>query len=247
MWGRALESAPVLGTSGEVVRRLYPDEVLPISPAGAAWYRVSGGRVQRASLQPIGAIATKSPAPEIGDVAQVVAPYAVVRAWCAPDAPQKARVGWGGTALVEDRLSADGEDWLGLRFPEMPVLLWSPAQTWRASGIHSAAGSTALRIDRQARQAELIEADRVAWTTPVALPADLRPGQYALTGRSSVAQRAATGAPWELDFGAWRLHGAYWHNRFGDSGYHTASGVLEVPVLGAQALYAQTLMAAEVV
>ncbi|HYO89214.1 MAG TPA: hypothetical protein VER79_11235 [Candidatus Limnocylindrales bacterium] len=248
LWCRVLEAAPVRGAAGEVTRWLFPDEVLPVTDAGGSWYAVSGGRVQRASVQPIACGSNAwAPFPQVGDVVQVTSPYAVVRAWCAADAPQKARIGWGGTAVVADHLLDSDECWLGLRFSDMGALMWSPALAWSTVEPIMAAGSASLRIDRRTSQLVLLKADRVLWMAPVELPLDLVAGRYALLGRTPVARAAEPGAPWELDFGAWHLHGAYWHNQFGNERYASAPGIIEAPVLVARALYAQALTSAEII
>jgi hypothetical protein len=245
--GRALEAAPVLDAAGRAARTLYPDEIVPIAPEGENWYAVEGGRVARASVQPISAAAGWSAFPAIGALAQVSAPYALVRGWCAADAPIKARIGWGGTARVEDMLALDDAPWLGLRFHETDPLWWSSASAWRPVTLDAAAGEAVLQIDRRARTAALLKEGRALWRTPILLPGAMPADEYALRGRSPFARAGEPGAPWELDYGAWRIQGAYWHNRFGDARTLAASGAVEASVLAAQALYAAAPAIARVV
>lgn len=248
LYGRAFEAAPVFRRAGEIMRYLFPDEIVPIRPVDDDWYSAEGGRVRRANVQPI-SVSTSWPAiPDIGTVAQVSAPYAPVRAWCAPDAPLKARVGWGGTAIIEDRLSNEAGEWLGLYLPETDTLSWSPARAWcAANDLSSVDNSATLQIDRQARTAALLYRERVLWRADVALSRGLRAGDYVLNGRNPVARTAEPCAPWELDFGAWRLHGVYWHNHFGEAAFQPSSGNIETSVLAAQAIYAHAPAVAHVI
>jgi hypothetical protein len=236
--GRALEAAPVVDGAGRAARTLFPDEIVPIAPAGDGWYAVKGGRVRRTSLQPISAEAGWAAFPTAGDVAQVSAPYALARGWCAADAPVQARIGWGGTALVADGLALGDAQWLGLRFDEAGSVLWSPADAWRKADMPDEGADGVLVIERRARTAALVTEGRALWRTPVVLPRAVPAGEYALRGRSPVARASEPGAPWELDYGAWRIYGAYWHNRFGEAQGWAGTEAVEVSVLAARALYA---------
>lgn len=248
LYGRAFEAVPVIGGAGETVRQLFPDEVVTIAPADEGWYAVEGGRVQRAALQPISVTAGGPDFPAVGAVVQVSAPYALVRAWCAPDAPLRARVGWGGVAVIEDRLSDGADEWLGLRLPGAGSLSWTLVRAWRsADRSPEASHATVMQIDRRTRTAALLRSGRVLWRTRLALPDDLQAGEVVLNGRRPVGQTAVPCAPWELDFGAWRLHGAYWHNHFGEPACRPSSGNIEASVLAAQALYAHAPAAAQVI
>lgn len=233
--GRVLEPANLFNDAGHLVRRVFPDEIVSIRSVEPSWYGVAGGRLPRAAVQPVAALADW-PAPAGSGLVTVAAAYAALRRWCAADAPLAARLGWGAAAEAVDELEmADGR-WLGLRLPDISEPVWSPAAAWTTAGTKAQPGEAELVLDRAQRRLTVLQRGVVAWTSEAAIPLDLPAGRWPLVRRETVGRGAQPGAPWELDFGAWRLHGAYWHNRFAEATYHAPAGAVEVPVLAAQAL-----------
>lgn len=247
LWGRALEAVPVTDRWGRTAGTLLPDAVTPLEPLDATLVKLPDGYAARRSFQPL-ALAAGWAAPLVAGWVQVAAPYAALRRWCAPDAPLVARPGWGAVLFASERLTVDGLDWLGLGAAEGDVIGWSLAETWTPAGIDTPPGSDAwLVVEREQRQIRVLRDETVLWAAGAALPADLTAGDYALTGRSPTDSTAQTGAPWAIDFGAWRIHGAYWHNCFSAADDPSPSGVVELPVLAARALYSLPVRAARVV
>ncbi|MBL8147682.1 MAG: hypothetical protein JNL34_14990, partial [Anaerolineae bacterium] len=211
LWGRALETVPITDGWGSTVRVLLPDAVTPITPLDAAMVRLPGGYAARRAFQPVARLAEWA-APTVPGWVQVAAPYAALRAWCAPDAPLAARPGWGGVLYAADGLMVDGMEWLGLGSGENAMIGWSPAAAWTPAGTAVQHGSSVLLVvEREERRIRVLRDGTALWEADAALPAELPAGEYALAGRNPVDLNAQTGAPWALDFGAWRTYGAYWH------------------------------------
>ena len=228
------------------MRTLLPDEITPLRPLSASLVQLPTGRADRRCLQPIARPATAWDVPLTPGWVQVAAPYATLRAWCASDARLIARPGWGAVLFAEDRLNVDEMDWLAVRVNE--ALIWSPASAWRSIPDAGLAGEASdLVVDRAAQRVHVRQRGVDVWSAEAAVPRDLLPGTYSLLDRAPTDSAAQAGAPWLLDFGAWRMHGAYWHNSFGDAAYAAPSGVIELPVLAAQALYALSITTAQVV
>jgi hypothetical protein len=79
-------------------------------------------------------------------------------------------------------------------------------------------------VDTRAQQIEVLADDELVLRAPVAFGGDIPKGSYRLQTRKrsvkSLIDDASRiyGAPWQLDFGAFSLAGAYWHNKFGKRG-----------------------------
>lgn len=239
--GRALGAAVVYHAPGDgapVVRTLWPDSITPLLEARGDWYRVPDGWIRRELLQPM----TPYTPPDIVSLpdapfwAEVTAPVAPVRAWCAADAPLVTRVGHGGVALVIDALPADqpGMAWYGIADATGELLGWTPGVRWEViksppigEGIRpsSAAGSIEnfIEITLSTYTLTAWEDNTAVLTAPVSLGADIQPAscmiqrhQPAITWSDSMEGQTRYGVPWALDLGAAGfLTGAYWHNRFG--------------------------------
>jgi hypothetical protein len=235
LWGRALWDAPVTDGFGQAVRLVLPDEVTPLRPWSATHVQLADGRVAREALQPI-ARPARWAVPNAPGWVQVAAPYAALRRWCAPDAPLAARPGWGAVLNAVAILPVDGRDWLGLRLGD--TLVWSLAAAWRAVPVvEPEAGDALVLVERRARRVQAVQNGVALWSAEAAIPDSLAAGDYPLVGRAPSDSTVQPGAPWALDFGAWRATGAYWHNSFAAASYAPPAGLVELPVLAAEALW----------
>jgi len=136
--GRALAAAAVHSApspTAPVVRTLWPDSIASLTAVQEGWYRVPDGWVQRENLQPMTPYTPPEtvPLPDRPFWAEVAAPSAPVRAWCAADAPLVTRIGHGGVAPVIDALPADqpGLAWYGIAGADGDMLGWTPGVRWR--------------------------------------------------------------------------------------------------------------------
>ena len=134
-YGRALEAAPVFRQprpDAAQVTSLWPDSVVAITPAKGPWYHASEGYVPWAYLQPIRhqpSYPVQRP-PSLPFWAEVRAPVAVIRQWCAPEAPLVTRIGYGGVMHVVDYLPG-ATDWFGVANADGTFTGWSQALHWQ--------------------------------------------------------------------------------------------------------------------
>ncbi|MBZ0276550.1 MAG: hypothetical protein K8I60_10415, partial [Anaerolineae bacterium] len=208
-----------------VIRTLWPDSVNPILESRAGWYRLADGWVQQAMLQPMPGYQPAESKVSGGEMpfwAEVSAPVAAVRAWCAADAPLVARIGHGGMARVMDALpdQQPGGMWYGLAGESGELLGWTPGNRWRAVTVPEAVAHphiTELTVDRRSFTLTAWEDSQAVLQTQVALSPAAQSGSYTLRGRqpninSSVAETGErlVGIPWALDLGeGGLLAGAY--------------------------------------
>ncbi len=117
--GRAFSALPIYTTRNATaapIAHLWPDSVATILDRDDDWYQIAGGWVRRAGLQPM--------LPYAADTyrfvqaapfwAEVAAPVAPVRAYCAADAPLVTRIGHGGVSQVIDTLPGEPNGWYGI-------------------------------------------------------------------------------------------------------------------------------------
>lgn len=251
--GRALLAASVHArphAAAPVTGRLWPDSVVTIADAGAGWYRVAGGFVERGALQPVACCQPAGPvvAPTPPFWAEVAGPVAAVRGWCAADAPLITRIGHGGTAQViaaPPPGAASAPRWYGLADEAGALLGWAQAAQWQPAQVRPGGAALRLEITRR-HQLAVFVGERPALRAAVAAGTRLKPGTYPLR-RARIAgpplalveydSAALHGAPWQLDLGEqYRLTGAYWHNRFG--GWAPGPDI-QVPPFLARWLYQQ--------
>lgn len=239
--GRVLASSPVFATpavTAPVVRTLWPDSITPLLETRDGWYHVPDGWVRHELLQPMTPYTPPEvvPLPDVPYWAEVTAPVAPLRAWCAADAPLLGRIGHGGLALVIDALPADqpGMAWYGIADANGELLGWTPGVRWGLMKSlpvgESLRPSSAMANRENFIEIALSTYTLTAWedntailAAPVSLGTDIQPGSYAfqrcqpaITWSDSIEGQTWYGVPWAIDLGAaGLLTGAYWHNRFG--------------------------------
>jgi hypothetical protein len=217
--GRALRAAPVYPRPDhhtQPLRHLWPDSVTPLAAVTDDWYRVPKGFARRSDLQPVALqeaipVSQETPLPVWAEVGTAVA---VVRQWCAADAPCITRIGHSGIMRLVDSLPG----WYAVADHTDAVLGWSPDSNW----LPVPAISPETPVDLVLRQEMLTvyQQGQVSARAPVSLSQPLAAGMYDVTqGRPGGDQDAQTGhygAAWQLHFGpGCTLAGTYWHNDFG--------------------------------
>lgn len=220
-YGRALATIPVYAApsvDAPVLQRLWSDTVVPIVETEGGWYRLPQGYTPREGLQPmmtaVRSAETAAP-PFWGTVAGAVA---VVRAYCAANAPVVTRVGHGGVLRVVDMLSDAKTDWYAVADDENSALLgWVVASVVAPLIVDDAAPTLTLAVDAAAFRLDVYDGDLLVLTAPAAVGQALARGTYPVTTRSVAAapQQGLHGVPYAFGFGDNMLTGAYWHNRFG--------------------------------
>jgi hypothetical protein len=246
LYGRALSAVPVYPTpqSGSFAKTLWSDAVTPILSTSGAWYRLPDGYARRETLQPMLIPAERHEIPTsppfLGEVNGAVA---VVREWCAADAPLVTRIGHGGVLWVSDLLTLDGIDWYGVRDGADGALLgWTQAPSWSPATPDDAKMTLTLQIDLQAQQLHVSEGTEQLLSAGISATRSLQAGHYAITQRqpSFTSADGHYGAPWALESGSgMTLSGAYWHNQFGSVTNDTLKpdGTIELPPPLARWLY----------
>jgi hypothetical protein len=221
VYGRALGSTPVYAApslDAPILRQMWSDTVAPIMPTGDGWYGLCDGYAWHEDLQPMieRAHGTKEDIlpPAWTEVSGAIA---VVRAWCAVNAPVVARIGHGGVMRIIDQLPAESSRWYGVADSENSDLLgWSLA-VWSPVQVDAVSPYLTLVVDSATQQMTVRDGDRTLLTSPISTGRDLLPGVYPIIGRQmTLPQPDYHGAPYALAFGDdLHLAGAYWHNRFG--------------------------------
>jgi hypothetical protein len=222
--GRALSVLDVYDSpspNANVTNRLFPDSVVHIVDTLRDWYRLTNGYAKRSDIQPMMLTHQTIPTPVLPFWAEVSGSVAVVRRWCAADAPLVARIGHGGVARVVDRLPGDNYDWYAVA-DEENLLGWSSASVWTPiEETRFEEANAKLHIDTTTRQVEFLEDDRLVLRAPVVLGTTMIPGIYPIDQRKPSVMFSLDiasdgyGVPWAINFGRYFLAGAYWHNEFG--------------------------------
>jgi hypothetical protein len=250
--GRAFTLADVYSrpdTSSEVIGRLLPDAVTPITETldtarNGVWYRVArpAGYLPAEAVQPILPYSRPNVIESVGDGlwAEVVAPYSAIRQWCAGAAPIVARLGFGAVVYMIDRLVDDQRQvWYGLtNAPGSALIGWSPALQYAPWQPEVCKPLTAIVVRRGkllAYAGKHLQAE-IGYYGPALAP---------LTTPISVVQPGAAyntalplGLAWLMQLAAGpRLYGVYWHNRSGV--LRDAGPDIELSTLAARWLYAR--------
>jgi hypothetical protein len=223
VYGRALGTTPVYAaptTAAPLIDRLWSDTVVPVYGADGGWYRLIRGYARSENVQPMSAPAHQSSAAAAPPFwAEVTGALAIVRAFCAADAPVIARVGHGGVLRVIDYLPGDGIDWYGVAESDDAALLgWAQTTRWSPAQIDAAPPTLSLDVRVAAQRLTVREGDRVLLTAPISTGHDLPSGVFPVTERHPTAALPTdqVGVPWSLTFSdCVPFSGAYWHNRFG--------------------------------
>lgn len=240
--GRTLAAVPVYtrpDRHASITHYLWPDTVLPITTQSGGWYRTSDGYIEKTSVQPVMLDNSLhfSPHPQHLPIwAEVSAPAAAIRAWCAADAPLITRIGHGGVMQIIDQLPGDPH-WYGAADEHGRLLGWTQASGWRQVHPHTSQAPLEIQIDQRRLQMRVISDGATM------LRADISTGQRLLSGDYTILRHAKPGirtdchygAAWPLRFGDNHfLVGVYWHNQFGK---RTPGPAVQVPVYLAHWLY----------
>lgn len=245
VYGRALTALDVYDSllpRAVVTKRLWPDTVVRILDSVQDWYLFPDGYAKRSGIQPMALHSETAFTSSPPFWAEVGGAVAVLRRWCAADAPLVARIGHGGVAQVVDMLSGDQDDWYAVA-DENAFLGWSPATPWiPLDESTSDINAGQVYIDTSVGQLQYVQNDRLVLHAPVSFGTSLSPGIYPVQQRkrSVIFQMENTsdgyGVPWMVDFGGHSLAGAYWHNEFGSQKFTPGSSV-QVPTAVARWLY----------
>lgn len=224
-FGRALRTANVRAAAdpyARIVNRLWADSTTKIHSQHGTWLRVGDGYVAQEDLQLIEpyhpAVIVSTPS-----WVEVAAPVAVVRQWCATDAPLIARIGHGGVLRAVDRL----DDWYAIEDAQGRLLGWSQTVHWREAHYESQRGlSHWMSIDLQQHTLTAYDHDHAVVNSSIAVNPTLRRGEYVIQHQQhgGFTSDGHQGIGWHQVFGNdFSLAGVYWHNRFGSPS--TASGI----------------------
>jgi hypothetical protein len=226
-----------------VVKRLWADSVVSLLDRKGRWYRVPGGYLRHADVQPMIPYQPPSPiaTPTMPFWAEVAAPVAVLRRWCSAEAPLVARIGHGGILQVVDALQNSGGVWYSTADEHGLALGWSQALHWRpVETVTAPAAVTTLQIESESQQLTALQGEKLVLQAPLSTGVALQPGLYEIVEceRSTTQQVESTihyGAPSVIRFGnGYEIAGVYWHNRFGAP---VPGAAIQVSPLAAKWLY----------
>jgi hypothetical protein len=225
--GRALKALPVYATrnvNAQPIAHLWPDSVTSILDSNDEWYQIPGGWVRRDGLQPMQAYNAR----EYQFVnatpfwAEVAAPVAPVRAYCAADAPLVTRIGHGGVSQVIDSLPGEPNGWYGIANQQGDLLGWTQGVFWRPVQAEASSGDNhTLLIGRGSGVITAYEGEKLILEAPFSAGSGLRAGEYmtkqgAIGGLQWQAEKHYEGVSWVTKYSDDQMvAGVYWHNRFG--------------------------------
>ena len=230
--GRALTALPIFATRSVTARpvaHLWPNGITAILESDDDWYQIAGGWVRRDGLQPmlaydVGAYHFVQDAPFWAEVAAPVAP---VRAYCAADAPLVTRIGHGGVSQVIDTLPGEPNGWYGIADQAGGLLGWTQGVFWRPIDVEINSGNDhRLHLDRKRGLMTAYEGTKPVLETPFSNGAGLQAGDFrsqrgVIGGMRWHDGKSYEGVAWQTLFGnGLTIAGVYWHNRFG----HSVSG-----------------------
>ncbi|MBI1279373.1 MAG: hypothetical protein GC179_14690 [Anaerolineaceae bacterium] len=240
--GRALTTLPIYysrNLNAKPTANLWPDAITPILSHDDEWYQVPSGWVRREGLQPI--LPYDAKAYEfVGAVpfwAEVAAPVAPVRAFCAADAPLVARIGHGGVSRVIDALPGEPNGWYGIADQQGELLGWTQGVFWRPVNAEKNIGDDhRLSVDRERGLMSAYEGTKVVLEVPFSAGSGLQAGNFAtqygvIGGVSWQANKRYEGIGWQTLFGEGQMiGGVYWHNQFGHP-IHDGPAVQTTPLV----------------
>ncbi len=225
--GRALTALPVYATKNpslQPVAHLWPDSVTPILNANDEWYQVPGGWVRREGLQPMLAYDAREYQflTSMPFWAEVAAPVAPVRAYCAADAPLVTRIGHGGVSQVIDALPGEPNGWYGIADQQGGLLGWTQGVYWRRVQAEDNLGHDhTLFISLNSGLMTAYEGNKSILEAPFSAGLGLQAGEYTtkqgiIGGAQWQAEKRYEGLSWLTNIGDKQMiAGVYWHNRFG--------------------------------
>jgi hypothetical protein len=239
-FGRTLQAVPVRQHpqhTAPITQHLWPDTVLPITPLPGAWYQTSEGYVEKAHIQPIMSDITYTlTAIQAPFWAEVSAPVAAIREWCAADAPLITRVGHGGVMHIIDQLPGDPM-WYGVANEWGSLLGWTQAPGWQPVMLSHPNTALDIQLDQRNQQIVVSSAGKPLVRAGISTEHSLKSDSYPITRSDALATRQGDyyGAPWPLQFGGEGLiQGVYWHNQFGTP---APGAAVQIPVYLARWLY----------
>jgi hypothetical protein len=236
-YGRALDTllvrtAPQIQSS--VIKHIWADSILRLLSVKDDWLQIADGYVERSTVQMMLPYTPEQmlTLPQVPFWAEVAAPVAAVRAWCAADAPLITRIGHGGVLRVTDALP---NAWYAVESDQGTHLGWTQAILWQAvpSDVPDLSNAR-LEINLSKHELYIYDDDHRVMSTPIATGQALQTGVYKVQRRQTGATHydavnsAFYGTPWRIGFDEYELAGAYWHNQFGKS--HTGTTVQMSPI-----------------
>lgn len=246
-YGRAFQRTSVLSdpdSESTVVDHLLPEKVIPILEAGAQWYRLNGGYVPRAALQPVAPYQRPEIEASAGFAATVITPTTLIREYCSVLAPIKDRIGWGAVLHIVDRLRDDyGEWWYGVSTTADGSLIgWTPALHWAKLTLDSPLLADRLHVDLGAQMIEAYRAGNSIARLPIRLIGKVNAGETVVETMAISSAAPKLGSPYQLTLkNGLILYGVWWHNDFAAPQTQELgeanSGSIELSAYAAQALY----------
>lgn len=227
--GRALTALPIFVTRNVTEKPtayLWPDSITSIFDSNDEWYQVPGGWVRREGLQPM--LPYDSSSYQFIDAvpfwAEVAAPVAPVRAFCAADAPLVTRIGHGGVSQVIDALPGEPNGWYGIADQKGELLGWTQGVFWQPVEAEINQDSNhMLHVNRQHGLMTAYEGTKAILEAPFSAGSGLVSGDFK-TQRGSFGgvqwhgDQRYEGVSWQTQFGDGQMiAGVYWHNRFGQA------------------------------
>jgi len=237
-------------TASAVCGQLLPDSITQIEAVShsGTWYQVTGkdfsGFVRREALQPIVPYTPPDLVEEIGNGfwAEVVAPISVIREYCAGQAPIVTRLGFGAVIYVMDRMvDSHQQVWYGLTdAPGSALIGWGAALQY-AKWSPEPSQHESLHITISGRTLTVYDGSRAISRMLTYAPemSPLKTTIRTIQPGAAIDTAKPLGLPFLMQLGTGqRLHGAFWHNRFGDV---SEQSTIEVPTLAAHWLYARLI------
>lgn len=228
IYGRALTALPLFqgrDTQRSIASHIWPDSVVPILDSSSDWYTVPGGYVSRAGLQPMHNYTANNTQQltNFPEWAEVTGTVAIVRSYCAANAPLVTRIGHGGIARVVDYLPGSPIGWYAIADYQNNLLGWSQTSVWSSVQMDTSSQTQSrLEIDSQNHFLRAFEDNHQILEASCTLNDSLQPGTYHWTGRQigsgsyQLGSETIHGIPWQTYFGDGQaIAGVYWHNQFG--------------------------------
>jgi hypothetical protein len=225
--GRALIALPIFAVrnvTAQPIAHLWPDSITAILDSDDEWYQIASGWVRRDGLQPMQAYDARDYrfVEDAPFWAEVAAPIAPIRAYCAADAPLVTRIGHGGVSQVIDTLPGEPNGWYGIADQAGGLLGWTQGVFWRPVEVNiKDENDHSLHLDRKQGLMTAYEETQAVLEAPFSNGAGLQAGDFtgqrgAMGGIQWRDGKQHEGVAWQTQFGDGQMMaGVYWHNRFG--------------------------------